>query len=255
MQSPTALDITYSPHKGTNSTNLIVGGSTFYTGAPYFASLASHRSGFDLSYIMSNYDAIQPLKILLPESVVMPIKVVPWVLDRINVCIIGPGLGRVTGEVEDAIKAIIAYLMAKDIFFIFDGDGIHLFNGIRGMFESYDKIVLTPNHNEAKKLDYNHKWFVVKKGPVDEIRHKKKVVLVNELGCEKRCGGLGDILCGVLALFLVKNETGTVECIAMACKVVRKASNMAYARKGRGLMASDVIEDIAGAFSYYQRIH
>jgi ATP-dependent NAD(P)H-hydrate dehydratase len=43
---------------------------------------------------------------------------------------------------------------------------------------------------------------VVRKGPVDIITDGKEAILVSQPGSLKRCGGIGDILSGVVGTFL-----------------------------------------------------
>ena len=43
---------------------------------------------------------------------------------------------------------------------------------------------------------------VVRKGPIDIITDGKEAVLVSQPGSQKRCGGIGDILSGVIGTFI-----------------------------------------------------
>lgn len=255
MKNIISYNFEYSKHKGINSTNLIIGGSSFYSGAPYFTSLASLKSGFDLSYIMTQEEAIIPLKVLIPESIVLPIKKIDWILDKIDICIIGPGLGRIRGDLVNILKTIIAYLVKRDIFLIFDGDGLFILKQITDTIDGYEKVVLTPNYNEAQNIINDNNWNVIEKGESDKCYNNDLSVIVNDLGSEKRCGGLGDILCGILAILLVRNSEDVLQCMETACRLLRKASHLAFIKKKRGLMARDVIEKIEDAFEFFRRIH
>ncbi len=79
------------------------------------------------------------------------------------------------------------------------------------------------------------------------------------VGSPKRSGGQGDILAGVLAVFLLWSqrtdaETATdrlddyVAAVAAACFLVRAASSAAYREYGRGAHAEDVLARIASTF-------
>lgn len=244
----------YPKHKGIDSTLLLIGGSALYTGAPYLTALSSHRSGFTLTYVMTHEEALLPLKILLPESIILPITHEKWILDRINICIIGPGLGRPAPHTQNTIQTIIKYLMQKNIFFIFDGDGIHLFTMIRKIFTNYTKIVLTPNYNEIKKISFDHDWYVVEKGGRDIVRCGDLVRVVDDEGSGKRSCGLGDVFCGIVAFVLLKSED-PVRDLVMGCRVMRRATYEAWGKRGRSMMARDVVEEIGAAFGYIERIH
>ena len=70
-------------------------------------------------------------------------------------------------------------------------------------------------------------------------------------GSKKRCGGIGDLLSGTIATYSQytprwNNQIGNDKLyqLAMACWVIRRASNMAFTRKGHSLIAPDIIEDI-----------
>lgn len=82
------LNYEFADQKGVNSTCLVIGGSPFYTGAPYFSALTAFKMGFDLVYIMttSNCDNT-PLKTLLPEAVVTQLQTSAWIINRINICL------------------------------------------------------------------------------------------------------------------------------------------------------------------------
>ena len=58
-------------YKGQNGKVGIFGGSIEYTGAPYYASASSLRSGADLTHIFTPHEsALIPLKCYSPETIV-----------------------------------------------------------------------------------------------------------------------------------------------------------------------------------------
>jgi len=79
------------------------------------------------------------------------------------------------------------------------------------------------------------------------------------VGSPKRSGGQGDVLAGVLAVFLLwasradgKTITDSVDdyvaAVAAACFLVKAASSAAYAEHGRGAHAEDVLARVAPTF-------
>jgi len=88
------------------------------------------------------------------------------------------------------------------------------------------------------------------------------VVRLPCVGAPKRSGGQGDVLAGVLAVFLfwcrrtplAVDRTPAdalldrVAAVAAACRLVKRAARDAYADLGRGLIAADVIDRIPRAF-------
>ena len=79
----------------------MVGGSIEYTGAPYYAAMASLRAGCDLSFVVCPQDALIPIKSYSPELIVYS-----WMgsetfsakegaqLKIARAFVVGPGLGR-----------------------------------------------------------------------------------------------------------------------------------------------------------------
>ncbi|KAM0686233.1 hypothetical protein COBT_002546 [Conglomerata obtusa] len=239
--------------KGTNSTSLIIGGSELYTGAPYFAALASLRAGLDLTYIMANEEAIIPLKILLPEAVICKLGIVDFILNRASICIIGPGLGRPIPKVLELIYNIINKLIERNIYLIFDGDGIDLFIKAKNNLITYKKIIFTPNYNEMRKLveSVDTKQFIIaEKGANDVIHYYGLKYEVKAERCPKRCGGQGDILTGLLSYLVVNCKDFLLESIVFGCKIMRKSAYLAYQKKKASLIASDIIENINDAIDF-----
>ena len=57
-------------YKGNGGKIAIVGGSETYTGAPYFAAMASLRVGAELSHVFTVKEAVIPIKSYSPEIMV-----------------------------------------------------------------------------------------------------------------------------------------------------------------------------------------
>lgn len=248
------LNKEFAQIKGCNSTCLIIGGSPLYTGAPYFSAISCFRSGLDLVYIMTSESAQSEIKILLPESIVLKIQKCGWILDRINICILGPGLGRPSENEIMIINDIVNYLIQKNVYFIIDGDGINWFVNNK-KFHDYSKFIITPNINEAKKLKFtlNTNWILVRKGAEDKLSQHNNKIVINEESSKRRCCGQGDILNGIIAALILKNnEEDALDAIAYACKILRKASFLAFEERKRGLIASDIIEKLELAFQYFE---
>ena len=93
--------------KGVDGVVGVVGGSKEYTGAPYFAGISALRTGADLVHIFCHPEASTVIKSYCPELIVHPslsasddysvetsAQTVARFFSRINVMVIGPGLGR-----------------------------------------------------------------------------------------------------------------------------------------------------------------
>jgi ATP-dependent NAD(P)H-hydrate dehydratase len=110
---------------------------------------------------------------------------------------------------------------------------------------------------EARLTNYLNNKVLVKKGKVDLITDGKSAYLVKNIGSLKRCGGIGDILNGVIATFCsMKKKQGSkiqgdidnqdlLDICALACFVTKEAARKAFTHKGYSLTAPDVIEELS----------
>lgn len=98
------------------------------------------------------------------------------------------------------------------------------------------------------------KCIVVRKGPIDLITDGSEAIFVRQPGSLKRCGGIGDILSGVIGTFSqyqireempfeIKNKK--LDSLALACYVTRMSSNLAFKKRKHSLTAPDIIEELA----------
>lgn len=67
------LPLTLTSHKGSSGRIGILGGSARYTGAPYYAGMASLKVGADLAFCFCAEEACIPIKSYSPELVVIPV--------------------------------------------------------------------------------------------------------------------------------------------------------------------------------------
>ncbi|AFN82748.1 putative sugar kinase [Encephalitozoon romaleae SJ-2008] len=241
-----------SDKKGSSGTILIIGGSKYYTGAPYFASLAAFHSGSELVYIFSEPEATVSLKTLLPESIVCGIEYQEWILKKVSCCIMGPGLGRPSEETCKEITRILSYLGRRDIPIVIDGDGIRLASKLD--IGDLKTVIITPNTNEQKYIgEFEKRIFYVLKGSNDVILWKDKEVKINNEGCPKRIGGQGDILAGTIASLVSKckppsSDKEVFGSIILGCVMVRKAGRLAYEKYWKSLITRDILEMLKESF-------
>ena len=139
-------------------------------------------------------------------------------------------------------------------------------------------VVLTPNVNECRRLAGAHlsradevkmqssegsaelalalgEIVLVEKGSVDRIYQNHTSLSCHEVGSLRRCGGQGDVLSGIIATFLswgFKNREKTDDWKQVAayagCVVTRRASKLAFAKYGRAMVGSDLIDFVGPAF-------
>lgn len=241
-----------SERKGASGTILVIGGCRYYTGAPYFVSLAALFTGSEIVYVFSEPEAIPSLKSLLPESIVCGIEYQEWILQKVTACVVGPGLGRPSETTCKEIRKILVYLSRRSVPVIVDGDGIRL-AGLMGI-ERFGTVIVTPNASEQKHIEEpNSRFFYVKKGPSDVILWGGEEVKVDGRGCPKRIGGQGDILAGTIASLVSRLESPApspevMGSIVVGCRMVREAGRLAYERYWKGLITRDILEGLRDVF-------
>jgi ATP-dependent NAD(P)H-hydrate dehydratase len=150
-------------------------------------------------------------------------------MERLHCLIIGPGLGRCPMVLE-ATARIIQQARNRNLPLVIDADGLYLLtlDAYCDVLAGYDKVVLTPNAMEAKRLvGLEHCWqgaVIVQKGQVDLIKSnggsehammivddskvlvQSLVLTCQEEGGLKRSGGIGDILAGCIGTLVAWNR-------------------------------------------------
>ncbi|KAF9910893.1 hypothetical protein EC991_005357 [Linnemannia zychae] len=161
-------------HKGQGGRVCVLGGSSDYTGAPYFSAMAALRLGADLCHVICDEDAATAIKSYSPDLIVHPhIKIraakgaqdkkasnaiwaqtfdeVNSLLKRVHVLVVGPGLSRDSGMLQTA-KHAIQFARDQEMPIIIDADGLFLIQNSPEVIQGYKKAVLTPNLVEFGRL-------------------------------------------------------------------------------------------------------
>ncbi|KAI0987852.1 hypothetical protein GJ496_000802, partial [Pomphorhynchus laevis] len=147
-----------SLHKGQCGRIGIVGGSTEYSGAPYFAGIASLRAGADYVIVMSHAEAAPAIKTYSPELIVHPnfnLDGLPSIKDLLKRChavVIGPGLGRKDEQLLLAKDIIIFATENISIPCVVDADAIIAIEKYHKYMHLNESTILTPNVNEYNYL-------------------------------------------------------------------------------------------------------
>ncbi|KAG7339649.1 ATP-dependent (S)-NAD(P)H-hydrate dehydratase [Nitzschia inconspicua] len=176
-------------YKGSSGRIGILGGSKRYTGAPYYAAMASLKVGADLSFVFCAEEAAIPIKCYSPELMVAPVyqskefdtttTVLPnneqimdsnshaqqlvddmvhevtSMMDKLHALVIGPGLGRCP-MVFRAVSRIIQEAQSKhQLPLVLDADALFLLTQPEywQILTNDSIVVLTPNAMERKRLD------------------------------------------------------------------------------------------------------
>lgn len=235
-------------HKGENGKVLVIGGSQKYTGAPALAAEATLRAGTDLVKILTSEQA-KPVVQSFSENLIVEsygerfdenslekaLKLEQWA----DTTVIGPGLSDFD---ENALKK----------FGEESGNLVIDAEAIEPLLEITDSI-FTPHSGEAEALGEKSgsiKMFahetentVLMKGEKDRIFSGKKI-FKNETGNSgMTVGGTGDVLAGIVASFSSQG-LDDLEASHLAAYVNGKAGEKAAEKFGKGLLATDIIEEI-----------
>ncbi|CAM9450357.1 unnamed protein product [Chrysoparadoxa australica] len=272
-------------HKGQQGRVGVLGGSPDYTGAPYFSGISALRAGSDLVYVLTASEAAAAIKSYSPELMVTPVystgqpgmlEAVSAVMPKLHALVVGPGLGR-DSEVFKSVRDVILMARERELPLVLDADALMLCALYPDTIKGYKLATLTPNIMEFARL-WSAVGFgdweagadatedeverlaarlgnvtVVLKGGTDVISDGKHTLTCDIIGGLKRCGGLGDVLSGVLGTVSawVRAEEEELEGIPIrlwglwwGCAFVRLSTSAAYNGKGRSMGAPDAIAEL-----------
>jgi ATP-dependent NAD(P)H-hydrate dehydratase len=295
-------------YKGQAGKVAVIGGCREYTGAPFFAAYSALKVGADLSHVFCTSDAAAVIKTYSPELIVHPYlletppevlktspdyilnltslrhravdAVSPW-LERFDVLVVGPGLGR-DPLILETVTELLESAKLRELPLVIDADGLWLINKNPSLIEGYSKAVLTPNAAEFKRLcttsgiDENsadalkqvafalNGPIIVQKGSYDVISNGHVTLVCSEQGSLRRAGGQGDVLSGTIATYIAwcstrianltenkqytTSDGQTIPPLMLAayagCLTTRLASRHAFEKQGRAMGATDVIAEL-----------
>eukprot|EP00039_Didymoeca_costata_P005339 m.80656 g.80656 ORF g.80656 m.80656 type:complete len:306 (-) comp12774_c0_seq2:1083-2000(-) len=279
-------------HKGQGGRIGVLGGSKDYTGAPYYSGMAALRVGAELCTVFTESSAANAMKTYSPELMVTPIyswsnlsarsqhagvtsmvELVKAMLPRLHVLVIGPGLGR-NKIVMEACGKIVMEAKKAGLPIVIDADGLFMVTENPALVQGYKKLVLTPNVREYQNLALKVTGdkeaevaalssalggvTILKKGPIDRISNTTVSTFCEEKGTPRRCGGLGDFLCGTVGTLLswtdrnaeLNDETIVEACFA-ACVLVRHACLSTFKQHKRAMTAPDVLAFVGPVFEEF----
>ncbi|XP_038211905.1 ATP-dependent (S)-NAD(P)H-hydrate dehydratase-like [Zerene cesonia] len=266
-------------HKGEAGKIAVIGGSSEYTGAPYFSAITALKVGADLVYVITTKEAAPVIKSYSPDLIVIPYPLdsnLIEILKRMHVIIIGPGLGR-DPDVMDRFYSIIDMCRNLKKPLVIDADGLYAVYKNITVIKDYPSpgIIMTPNFIEAQRIknaipSEHIPWYsywgdfvtVLLKGEMDQYKSGNASFdwTITKGGSGRRAGGQGDILSGALGTFFNwalksnicddKNSTMLIQSISTyaAAKFTRECNFKAYEKHGRSMLASDMLQEIHSVF-------
>jgi NAD(P)H-hydrate epimerase len=242
-------------HKGENGIVVVIGGSELYVGAPILTAMAALRSGVDLAYIaapeivsaIANAYSPDIISVKLPGKYLRPghMDEIRKYAKRADCLVIGNGAGLRT-ETRSLLKKVCMTDKPK----VIDADALDAIKGIK-----VSNCVLTPHHGEFRDLfgeeggrntirKYAKKdMIILLKGPIDLVSDGKSIVEIKGGNPGMTVGGTGDVLAGLTAGLIAQGEP-LMKAAVLASRINKKAGDIAYRKKGYGLLASDLVEII-----------
>jgi len=262
-------------YKGSSGRVLVIGGSETFTGAPALSALAALRTGVDLAYVAAPERAADIIASYSPDIITIKLagydylvpkhveSLKPW-LERVNVVVIGPGLGT-REETFNAVWELIGLLRSMDKAMVVDADALKALSQRRDLLGG--KMVITPHSGEFRMLfnvevpeDIEGRISVVKtqasrygiiillKGWIDVISDGKRVKLNKTHVPAMAVGGTGDTLTGIVAA-LIARGLPLFEAAYLGAFINGLAGCIAYHELGDHMLATDILKYIPEAMN------
>lgn len=191
---------------------------------------------------------------------------ISMLLPKMDVIVIGPGLGREDEAVkltEDIIKT--CKTLGKPL--VIDADGLYVVSKNPGIIKDYPRpgVIMTPNKREASKLhdsvsNNNSFWgenvSILTKGEEDQFYSSISTYswLSSEEGTGRRAAGQGDILSGSLGTvygwaikynnyceFYHHDRIAQSVAAFASARITRLCNSQAFKVYGRSMTASDML--------------
>lgn len=244
-------------HKGDHGHVLVIGGGPGMPGAARLAGEAALRAGAGLVTLAVHPDNVASVA-SRPELMCVAARTaedIRGALSRATVVAIGPGLG-----VGDWAEALLEAALASNRPLVVDADALNL---IAAAPRRLDRWVLTPHPGEAarllgstsakvqadrlqaaRELQARYGGTVVLKGAGSIVHGAEGVPGICDRGNPGMAvGGMGDVLTGVIAG--IAAQCANLELAAQAGVFVHAQAGDLAARRGeRGMLASDVLEQV-----------
>jgi ADP-dependent NAD(P)H-hydrate dehydratase len=264
--------------KGDNGIVLVVGGSSFYHGAPLLASLTALRAGADLVYtavpriIMNAVRSYSPNIIALPMtdnsltigSANRLVKSLPKIPHTATI-----GMGMTISKAE-ALNSLVKKLKEKGTRLILDASAL-IPRVITEITET--DTIITPHAGEFKRI-FNeelgisereivsavsrmatrHKITIILKGWLNVIADQSgKIATIKRSTPAMTVGGTGDVLAGLVAALYSKIDSA-FDASALGIYFNGLAADTAFEQVGLHMVATDLIENLPKVMMPFDKI-
>ena len=259
-------------HKGTYGHLLLMAGSTGKTGAALLCAMGSLRSGTGLVSLCVPYDLNHIFEASLWEAMTIPLQsaargilsiedypVIQETLNNKQALAIGPGIGTA----EETAELVVKLYKEVEIPILVDADGLNILaSDVNLLKKSPGPRILTPHPGEMAQLT-GQTSEQIQKNRIEITRefagrYNVHVVLkgANTLVCDPAgnmavnptgnpgmaCGGMGDVLSGIIAGFLAQGLTPWQACCLGVYSHGLAADRLAT-ETGAGFLASEVAHE------------
>ena len=258
-------------HKGTYGHALLIGGSRGKTGAMVLAARACMRSGAGLVTAHVPSGSLEVLQTAIPEVMVVPDEerdmvssLSPRQLEKYDAIGIGPGMGLDPAS-QQVLKSLIQHAETP---LVIDADGLNILAENKTWLAFLPKhSVLTPHPGEFRRLagewknDFDrlrlqremsvrHGIIVVVKGAHTTITSPEGKVYFNSTGNPGMAtAGSGDTLTGIITAMMAQRYA-PLEATLIGVFLHGLAGDIAAAeREEESMIASDIIDNLGGAFA------
>lgn len=240
-------------HKGENGRVAVLAGSKDFSGAPALAAKAALRTGADLVKVLTSEQVSSTVAsysenlivdsyaggYFTDDNIEKALEVAKWS----DIMVVGPGL---FSPEKEALRKLFRESSTE---FVIDADAVPA--AARERLESIytphqgEKAALTHEFGSVERFAAETGSTVVVTGPSDSV------IGAENYRCERgtpamTVGGTGDVLTGVIAA-LKAQDLEDFEAAKLGTWLNGRAGELATKEKGRGLVATDVIEKIPSA--------
>ena len=260
-------------HKGTYGHLLVLAGSTGKTGAALLCGLGALRAGTGLVSLGVPHDLNQIFETGLWEAMTIPLhatiggilsieayQVILNSLSGKQALVIGPGIG-IAGETAELVKKLYREVGLP---LLVDADGLNILATDTNLLDNpAGPRILTPHPGEmarllgvtpaeiaadrlgaAREFAGRHQVYLVLKGADTLVVDPAGNAAVNPTGNPgMACGGMGDVLAGLIGGFLVQGLPPWHAC-CLGVFSHGLAADLLAAESGAGYLASEVAREI-----------
>ena len=271
---------TAASHKGTFGHVLVIAGSRGKTGAAALVAKAALRTGVGLVTVATRGDALESVMAHAPEVMGLELPASgalgPGDLNALldaadgkSAVVFGPGIARG----DETGKLLIAFLEELTVPCVIDADGLNALGTQTELLKkAKGELLLTPHPGEmarllgstttavnsarietARKFAVKHQIVLALKGARTVVAREDGAVFVNSTGNPGMAtGGTGDVLAGICGALLAQGFSSEDAAVAGVYVHGLTGDLAAKLRGQRGLIASDLIEQLGELWAKWQ---